>query len=58
MLQLLKLYSVSGKWMSMEHPWNDIEKGKLKYLVKTCRCHSVHHKSHKDRSGIEAQRPR
>jgi hypothetical protein len=42
----------------VNHPWNDSDNGKLNYLVKTCQCRFVHHKSHKDRSGIEPGLPR
>jgi len=35
--------------MSMEHSWNDNEKGKLKYINKNLfQCHFVHHQSHTD----------
>jgi len=39
--------------MSMEHRWNNNEKGKMKYLGKNLsQHHSVHHKSHTDCLGI------
>jgi len=44
--------------MSMEHSWNDNEKGKLKYVNKNLfQCHFVHHKSHTDWPGTEARPP-
>jgi len=45
--------------MGMEHWWNDTDGGKLKYWEKTLsRRHSVNRKSHINRPGIEAGRPR
>jgi hypothetical protein len=44
--------------MSMEHSWNDNEKGKLKYINKNLfHCHFVHHKSHTDWPGTEPRPP-
>jgi len=38
---------VVGEWMGMEHWWNGIGKGKLKYWERNLsHCHFVHHKSH------------
>jgi hypothetical protein len=43
----------------MEHKWNEIERGKLKYSGKNLsQCHYVRHKSHMDLAGIEPRPPR
>jgi hypothetical protein len=40
--------------ISMEHGWNDIDRGKPKYSERNLsQCHFVYHKSHMDRLGIE-----
>jgi hypothetical protein len=45
--------------MSMEHWWNDIERGEAKYLEKKVfQCHFVHHKPDVDWPGIELGPPR
>ena len=45
--------------ISMEHWWNDTDRGKPKYWEKTLpHGHSVHHKSHVTRPGMEARSPR
>jgi hypothetical protein len=41
--------------ISMEHWWNDIDRGTPKYWEKIPpRFHSAHHKSHVTRPGMEA----
>jgi hypothetical protein len=36
-------------FQSMEHQWNEIDRGKSKYLGKNLsQCHFVHHKFHMD----------
>jgi hypothetical protein len=43
----------------MEHWWNKIDRGKLKYSEKNLsQCRFVHHKSHLERPGIEPGPPR
>jgi len=43
----------------MEHWWNYIDTGHPTYSVKTpAAIHSVHHKSHVDKPGIEPEPPR
>jgi hypothetical protein len=43
----------------MEHRWNEIDRGKPKYLERNLsQCHFVYHKSHIDRPGIEPGPPR
>jgi hypothetical protein len=43
----------------MEHRWNEIDRGKPKYLGKNLsQCHFFHLKSHMDRPGIETGPPR
>jgi hypothetical protein len=43
----------------VEHRWNETNRGKPKYSGKNLsQCHFVHHKSHKDRRGIESGPPR
>jgi len=45
--------------ISMEHWWNDADRGKPKYWEKILpHCHSVHHKSHGTRPGMEPGSPR
>jgi hypothetical protein len=44
---------------SVEHRWSDPGTGKAKYWEKNkSQCHSVHHKSHVDRSEIEPGTPK
>jgi hypothetical protein len=46
-------------FISMEHRWNEIDRGKPKYSGKNLsQCHFVHHKSHMDSPGIEPGPPR
>jgi hypothetical protein len=46
--------SVVDEWMSMEHWWNDTDRGILKYWEKNLsHTHFIHHKSHMDWTGIE-----
>jgi len=40
--------------MSVEHRWNDADRGKLKKWERNLsHCHCVHHVSHMDSPGIE-----
>jgi hypothetical protein len=46
-------------YVSIEHRWNEIDRGKPKYSEKSLsQCHFVHQKSHMNRPWIELAHPR
>jgi hypothetical protein len=50
--------SIREEKTSMEHWWNDTDKGKQKYWEKNLpQCHFAHHKFHTDKSWMELGRP-
>jgi hypothetical protein len=56
----MKMISVFFSFfLVMEHRWNEIDRGKPKYLggKNLSQCHFVHHKFHMDSPGIEPGPP-
>lgn len=53
MCHLTTLSTTGDRWMSMQHWWNDADRGRLKYCEnEQSHCHFIHHKSNMDWAGI------